>query len=80
MQDLQTARAAYVLKSKAFTPASRARALAFIDRLEARAGLLSDAEFLIGIVEIAGFAGNGHDAGPGANAASPAHEFGRKGG
>ncbi|HUO91439.1 MAG TPA: hypothetical protein VMU22_00885 [Rhizomicrobium sp.] len=67
--DLEITRSQYVLKSKAFTPSSRRAALALIDRLERKAGALRDAEFLIGTMEIAALAQNGHDAvdfGPGA--------------
>jgi hypothetical protein len=59
--DLEIARTQYVLTSRAFTPASRAAALALIDRLERRAEKLSDAEFLIGAMEIPALAQNGHD-------------------
>lgn len=59
--DLEIAKTNYVLKSKAFTPLTRQRALALISDLEHRAGALSDAQYLIGMMEVAATAENGHD-------------------
>jgi hypothetical protein len=59
--DLEVAKSSYVLKSKAFTPQARQHALALIADLEHRAGALSDAQYLIGMMEIAAAAQNGHD-------------------
>jgi hypothetical protein len=59
--DLAVLRDAYVRKSPAFAPAARADALAHRSSLEARAGALTDAEFLIGVARTAALADNGHD-------------------
>ena len=67
--DLEIAKSQYVLKSRSFTPASRKAALALIDRLERKAGTLSNAEFLAGALEVTALAQNAHDSldlGPGA--------------
>ena len=74
LDDLEMARTAYVLKSKAFTPEQRKRALSLIDGLKARGGTLSNSEFLVGIGEIAALADNGHDGSvkPGDHAWTPA--------
>jgi len=67
--DLEIARSHYVLRSRSFTPSSRRAAFALIDRLERRAGSLSNAEFLIGAMELTALAQNAHDSlnlGPGA--------------
>lgn len=60
--DLEVAKNDYVLKSLAFTPDRRLQALNSLKNLEARAGSLSDMEFLIGIAHLAALADNGHDA------------------
>jgi hypothetical protein len=44
LQDLQAIRDGYVQKSLAFTPRGRIKAHQLVDRLEARAGSLSDAQ------------------------------------
>jgi hypothetical protein len=59
--DLEIAKTDYVLKSKAFAPQSRAKALALINTLERHAGVLSDAQFLLGLMEVAACAQNAHD-------------------
>jgi hypothetical protein len=59
--DLEVAKSNYVLKSRAFTPQTRQHALALITDLERRAGALSDAQYLIGMMEVAACAQNGHD-------------------
>jgi hypothetical protein len=74
LEDLKTAQTEYVLKSKAFTPEGRERALRLIESLKARAGTLSNPEFFVGIGKIAALADNGHDgsAKPGDHAWTPA--------
>jgi hypothetical protein len=61
IDDLEFARKNYVMKSKAFSPINRRKALTFIDRLEKRSGSLSNEEFLLAVMQIAAFARNGHD-------------------
>ena len=61
-QDLRIVRTEYVLKSRAFTAARRARALALLERLDAAAGDLSDPDFLLDLMKVAALAGNAHDA------------------
>lgn len=60
--DLATLRDRYVQESGAFTDGTRKAALALVASLEARAGALTPAEFLLGVAQIAAFADNGHDA------------------
>lgn len=61
LADLEFVRSHYVLTSQSFTAESRRAALALLDRLEGRAGALSDTSFLVGIASIAATAKNGHD-------------------
>ena len=61
IDDLEFTQKNYVMKSKAFLPADRNKALAFIDGLEKRPGSLSNKEFLLAVMQIAAFARNGHD-------------------
>ena len=59
--DLELAKSDYVLKSKAFVPKTRARALALIDDLEHRASSLSNAQYLLGLMQVPAIAQNAHD-------------------
>lgn len=61
-QDLKYAREHYVLVSHAFSPAARVQALTLIERLEQRAGIISEAEFLVGIERLSALSHNAHDA------------------
>ena len=61
VEDLEFARKQYVLRSRAFTSASRRRALEYIERLSRRAGALSREKFLVGVMRITAYAHNGHD-------------------
>lgn len=61
LQDLDAARADYVLASRAFTDAHRTEALAALDAMRARAGTMSDAQFTLGLAHIAALADNAHD-------------------
>lgn len=61
LQDLDVARADYVLASKAFTDEARARALAALEAARARAGAMSDAEFTLALSRLAALADNAHD-------------------
>jgi hypothetical protein len=74
LEDLEIAQREYALKSKAFTPERRKRALTLLESLKTRAGTLSNPEFLVGIDKIAALAENGHDgsATPGDHAWTPA--------
>ena len=60
--DLERVRTEYVLKSAAFAPAARARALALIARIAPRADAMTQAEFLLDMLRIVALADNGHDA------------------
>ena len=60
--DLVVLRDGYVLQSRAFTEETRRAALEHVASLEARAGELTSAEFLVGIARTAALADNGHDA------------------
>ncbi|MGH8130861.1 MAG: hypothetical protein ACRES3_08420 [Steroidobacteraceae bacterium] len=60
--DLAVLRNDYVQKSRAFSPDARRAALDHIASLDARAGELTPAEFLIGVARTAALADNGHDA------------------
>ena len=59
--DLVVLRDGYVRQSRAFTEETRRAALEHVASLEARAGELTDAEFLVGIARTAALADNGHD-------------------
>jgi len=61
LEDLEFAKANYVLKSRAFSTDGRKRAQELIKALKGRAGKLSDLEFLLGIEKLAALADNGHD-------------------
>jgi hypothetical protein len=61
LEDLEMPETGYVLMSKAFTPQSRERALALVVQLKHRAGRLSDAQFLLGMMALTGLTNNGHD-------------------
>jgi hypothetical protein len=52
----------YVRQSRAFTDDTRREALEYVASLEARAGEMTNAEFLIGIARTTALADNGHDA------------------
>lgn len=59
--DLATLRDRYVRESRAFTDETRKAALDLVASLEARAGVLAPAEFLLGVVQVTALADNGHD-------------------
>ena len=59
--DLVILRDGYVRQSRAFTEKTRHAALEHVASLEARAGELTNAEFLVGIARTAALADNGHD-------------------
>ena len=59
--DLELAKSAYVLKSPAFSPEARRRAVAFIDRSARRAAAMSPTAFLLSMLTIPALADNGHD-------------------
>ena len=59
--DLIVLRDGYVRQSRAFTEETRRAALEHVASLEARAGELTNAEFLVGIARTAALADNGHD-------------------
>jgi hypothetical protein len=59
-QDLELVRSDYLSKEQAFTPQTRRLAVADLDALEARAGHLTSAELLVGLVELAALADNAH--------------------
>jgi len=59
--DLAPLRDAYVMKSGAFTDSTRKAALDEVAALEARAGQLTPAEFLLGLARVTALADNGHD-------------------
>jgi hypothetical protein len=61
LEDLEIAKPGYLLKSKAFTPQVRERALTLVAQLKHPAGQLSDAQFLLGRMKITGLANNAHD-------------------
>lgn len=61
LQDLDAARADYVLASMAFSEESRARALKALDAARARAGSMSEAEFTLVLARLAALANNAHD-------------------
>src|SRR5262249_16255698 len=61
LEDIESAKANYVLKSKAFSHSNRSRALELIKSLQNKAGALSGIEFLLGIHKLAALADNGHD-------------------
>ena len=61
LEDLEFARRNYVLKSRAFSRDGRKRAVELIKVLKARAGTLSNLEFLLGIEKLGALADNGHD-------------------
>jgi len=59
--DLATLRNRYIQESRAFTNETRKAALDLVASLEARAGLLTPAEFLLGVARTTALADNGHD-------------------
>ncbi len=59
--DLVVLRDDYVRQSRAFTEESRREALEYVASLEARAGEMTNAEFLVGVARTAALADNGHD-------------------
>ena len=59
--DLATLRDGYVRESRAFTYDTRKAALDLVASLEARAGALTPAEFLLGVAQVTALADNGHD-------------------
>lgn len=59
--DLATLRDRYVQESRTFTDETRQAALDLVASLEARAGTLTPAEFLLGVAQVAALADNGHD-------------------
>ena len=59
--DLEMARSQYVLRSPAFSPAQRQRALAYIERQKPRVGRMSPEQFLLCVLAIPAYADNGHD-------------------
>lgn len=59
--DLEFAKSEYVLKSDAFAPGSRERAVRFIDNNAAIADAMTREQFLLCVLQIAAFADNGHD-------------------
>ena len=59
--DLQFAESAYVLKSAAFPPGARERAVSFIARSAVTADTMTREQFLLCVLQIAAFADNGHD-------------------
>ena len=61
IDDLEFARTDYVMKSKAFSAEDRRQALAYIDGLEARSSVMSNAEFLLAVLRIVAYAHNAHD-------------------
>lgn len=61
LEDLETARNDYVMRSKAFTPEAKRQALDLIAHMEAKAGDISDIDFLVGILKLTALADNGHD-------------------
>jgi hypothetical protein len=61
VEDLEFARANYVLKSRAFSAADREKALAHIEATKRDAASLSDEQFLVAVMKIPAAARNGHD-------------------
>jgi hypothetical protein len=61
LEDLELAKANYILKSQAFSGDARKRALELTKVLGNRAGTLSSIEFLVGIQKLSALADNGHD-------------------
>jgi hypothetical protein len=59
-QDLEVVRSDYLGKEMAYTPQTRALAAAQIDALEARAGHLTPAELLVGLLRVGALADNAH--------------------
>lgn len=62
LQDLQAIREGYVQKSQSFAPRDRIKAHQLIDRLESRAGSLTEGQLMVGMMQVAALAGNGQDA------------------
>lgn len=60
-EDLRIAREAYVLKTRAMTPAARERARALLDDAAEHAGALIKDEFHLRLLEVVALADNGHD-------------------
>lgn len=60
LADLAVVRDEYLPKELAYTPATRALALAKLRELEARAGTLSDAGLLVGLAQIGALTDNAH--------------------
>ena len=61
VDDLEIARSQYVLRSPAFSPAQRQRALAYIERQKPRVGRMTPEQFLLCVLAIPAYADNGHD-------------------
>lgn len=61
IEDLEFTRTDYVMKSKAFSAEDRRQALAYIDGVEARSGVMSNEEFLLAVLRIVAYAHNAHD-------------------
>ena len=59
--DLIVLRDGYVRQSRAFTEEARRAALQHVASLDARAGELTNAEFLVSLARTAALADNGHD-------------------